>query len=345
MSRNTQNNGFVIIYALVFGSIFLILLGGLFGFVSLQLRMSVEKTAWSESLHAAEAGAEYYEWCLDKGIEAECALEKDYFDASGNHIGGFLIDFDETISCGETTRWRIVSTGWTDSFPDVKRKISMVYGKISVGKYSYILNDNVWVGADHEIRGPYHSNGGIRMDGENGSLVTSGQEEWVCTSSFGCSSCPTSYGCHYENYNCVCPGVFTTANGQEDLFHFPSSPFSFAGITIDLAGIKSAASLSGVYLPPSQTIDTEADGYHLKFLNNGSFEAWIITDLSSTRSYSLEEGWHYDYFVISDEYLYNTYNYPPDCSVVFAEDNIWAEGEIKGKIRRNGEMPHSKGHR
>ncbi|MBU4299415.1 hypothetical protein KJ636_05230, partial [Patescibacteria group bacterium] len=86
------------------------------------------------------------------------------------------------------------------------------------------------------------------------------------------------------------------------------------------------------YLPPSTTTEPNAKGYHLKFLDNGNFEIWLITGLSATWAYSLEEGWHYDYFTITNEYLYNTTSTPPACSVIFVEDNIWPEGKIKGKV-------------
>lgn len=329
----TRNKGTITILVLVFGSVSLALLGGLFGFILLQMRQSSQKEAWNESLNVAEAGINYYRWCLNNEVEQNCQTEKDYFDAAGNLVGKFSLQITPTVSCGETTQRQIISTGWTNKFPQVKRKAGVLYGRTSVAKYTYILNDNVWIGSDHEIRGPYHSNGGIRMDGENQSLVTSAQNEWICTSSFGCSSCPVSSGCRIQGSNCVCPGVFTTTNNSNpDLFSFPVPPFDFVGITVDLAQMKSSAQSSGVYLPPSVNLNPSGKGYHLKFKNNGTFEAWIITKLSSTYAYSLEEDWHYDYFTISNEYLYNTYAIPSACSVIFIEDNLWPEGEVKGKV-------------
>jgi hypothetical protein len=136
-----------------------------------------------------------------------------------------------------------------------------------------------------------------------------------------------------QSGNCVCPGVFTTTqNGNPALFFFPTPPFDFSGITIDLAQMKSVAGTSGNYLPPSTTTDALAKGYHIKFKNNGTFEAWIITDLSWTYAYNLIEDWHYDYFTITDEYLFNTYPISSDCSVIFVEDDIWLEGEVAGKV-------------
>lgn len=329
----TNKMGIITTYALVFGGIFLILLGGLLGFISTQLKQASQKAAWHEALHIAEAGINYYRWCINNEIESQCQTQKEYLDPTGNPTGEFSLEINSLVSCGQTIQRKIISTGWTNKFPGVKRKISVLYAKESVAKYSYILNDNVWIGSDHEIRGPYHSNGGIRMDGENQSLVTSAKEEWTCTSSFGCSPCPTAHGCRVAGTNCICPGVFTTTqNSNPDLFNYPIPPFDFTGITIDLAQMKSAAQTNGVYLPPSTDINSQSKGYHIKFKNNGTFEAWIITGLSSTYAYSLEEGWHYDYFTITNEYLYNTYAIPLECSAVFIEDNIWPEGEVKGKI-------------
>jgi hypothetical protein len=328
-----MNKGVITTYVLVFGSIFLILLGGLFGFILLQMRISAQKVAFNSALHIAEAGINYYRWCLSNEAEANCQTENDYYDPAGNKIGHFSLNINSTSACGQTIQREIVSTGWTSKFPDIKRKVSILQARESVAKFSYVLNDNVWIGSDHEIRGPYHSNSGIRFDGENQSIVTSARDTWLCTSSFGCnySACPAS--CTREGNACRCPGVFTTTQvSNPNLFNFPVPPFDFNGITIDLAQMKNVAQTSGIYLPPSININPNGKGYHIKFKNNGTFEAWVITGLSRTYAYSLEEDWHYDYFTITSEYLYNTYTIPPACSAIFIEDNIWPEGVIKGKV-------------
>lgn len=327
------SKGIITTYALIFGSIFLISLSGILGFILHQLKQINQKIAWAESLNIAEAGVNYYRWCLNNEIEGNCQTEKNYYDSTGNLIGHFSLDIAATNICGQTIQKKIASTGWTNNFPNLKRKVRILYARESIAKYSYVLNDNVWIGSDHEIRGPYHSNGGIRMDGENQSLVTSAKDEWVCTSSFDCSPCPTAAGCRIEGTNCLCPGVFTTTkNSNPDLFNFPVPPFDFTGITIDLAQIKTSAQNSGVYLPPSNSINPQGKGYHIKFKNNGTFEAWIITRLSPTYAYSIEEDWHYDYFTISNEYFYASYNIPSACSAIFIEDNVWPEGVVKGKV-------------
>lgn len=316
-----MNKGIIITYVLVFGAIFLILIGGLFGFILLQLRFSAQKAALNNALHIAEAGFNYYRWCLNNDIQENCSLEKDYVDPGGAAVGRFSLEIDSQAACGQTIQRTITSKGWTNDFPNLQRKVSVLYARESVASFSYVLDDNVWVGSDHEIRGPYHSNGGIRFDGENQSIVTSARETWICTSSFGCSPSQEK------------PGVFTTTNNSDpDLFDFPVPSLDFNGITIDLAGMKNVAQASGVYLPPSTDLNPQGRGYHIKFKNNGTFEAWIVTGLSATYAYSIEEGWHNDNFTITNEYLYNTYTIPSECSAVFIEDNIWPEGEVKGRV-------------
>ena len=340
-----KEKGAILILVLVYGTLFLIILGGLLGFVFVQYRQISQKMAWHESLDIAEAGIDYYRWCLNHGIEGNCPLQKDYYDADGNLLGKFSLDVSTSMSCGQAIKRNIISTGWTNKYPDIKRKISVLYAKTSVAKYSYILNDDVWVGPDYEIRGPYHSNGGIRMDGLNQSTVTSSKQTWICTSSFGCG--PQGFPgkgwglgqcgdpCYLNNKNCICPGVFSnTDNSKPDLFIYPSPPFDFNAITVDLAQMKNfSQNNGGIYLPPSPS----GKGYHLKFFkdaltNQEKFEAWVITGLSKTYAYSYEEDWHYDYFTITGEYLYGTYNVPQHCSVIFVEDNLWLEGTISGKV-------------
>jgi len=335
MNKNFFKKGAITTYALVFGAIFSVLLAGLLGFILLQLKQAAQRVAWSESLHIAEVGVNYYRWCLNNGVEGDCLLEKEYEDSSGSPIGKFSLQVTTENSCGETIARSIVSTGWTYDYPSVKREVGVLYAKNSVARYAYLINDNVWAGSDREIRGFYHSNGGIRMDGENQSLVSSAQQEWICTDSFGCDPCPTSDGCWIDGSDCICPGVFTTTNNSDEtLFGYPVPPFDFNGITVDLAEIKSLTDSSPqqYYWPPVEDIDSDGDGYHIILKNDGSFEVWIITDLDRNWAYSIEEDWHYDYFSVDDEYLHGSYSIDSSCPLIFVEDDLWIEGEVQGKV-------------
>jgi len=322
-------------YALAFGTIALILIVGILGFIRFEIKRGKEREVWSQSLQIAEAGLNYYYWCVNNDVEEGCTGERNYYDLKGNSLGNFFLEDESTSFCGEVVKKEVISSGRTNSFPEKERRLKASFGRVSVAKYSYLLNDNVWAGSDREIRGFYHSNGGIRMDGENQSLVTSAKETWLCSNSFGCNyqNCPSS--CTREGSACRCPGVLTTTgNADVNLFSFPASFFDFDGITIDLAKVKSFTEPYPLekYWPPSRDINPSAEGYHIKLKETGGAEIWIITHLSSDWAYNEEEGWHYDSFSISDEYLYNTVDVDPSCPLIFVEDNLWIEGKVAGKM-------------
>lgn len=340
-----MSKGVITTYALVFGAIFLILLGGLLGFILLQLKQAQRKVAWNEALHIAEAGVNYYRWhlrhfpndlqdgeawCCDSPPCLVCGpYEHSFSDLEQRVEGKFSLEIEGKIQCEQIGSVIITVTGWTDQFPDLKRKVRVKYIRSTVADYAYLLNDNVWAGADREIKGPYHSNGGIRMDGENNALVTSAKATWICTSSFGCDVCPTDAGCEIDiNGNCICPGVFTTANGNEELFRYPVPPFDFEGITMDLAAIKDLTKNQGqgIYLPPSGE-----QGYYV-ILKQESIDVYKITDLNAVYAYDLEQGWHWEYSVIGDKTFLGNYTVSESCGLIFIEDDLWIEGEIRGKV-------------
>jgi len=330
-----MKKGVITTYVLVFGGVFLIFLSAILGFSLIQLKNTNQRIAWNATLHLAEAGVNYYRWCLNHNVENSCSSQKEIYDLNGYPLGGFNLEIKNSTTCATTTEIEVLSVGFTDKFPNVKRKIKVSFSKKSVAEFAYLINDNVWAGEDRVIRGLYHSNGGIRMDGQNLSIVSSAQNEWVCTASFGCSQCPTDSGCEYKGGECVCPGVFTTTqNSNPDLFEYPTTPFDFDKITVDLAKIKQITQNYPLekYFPPVQQIDPLGKGYHIKFLGDGRFEVWIITSLFPTLAYSLEEGWHYDYFIISQEYKYGTFLVDTTCPLIFVEDDLWIEGTVKGKV-------------
>ncbi len=340
-NRKTKNEGIIITYVLIFGTIFLLLLSAFLGYILQQLKYAEQRVARDQALDAAESGIDYYRWCLNNNVQANCLGEKDYTDKDGNVIGKFLISVDINSACGQQILFIITSTGWTNKFPASRRTIRALYGRRSVAAYAGIISAGVWFGADESLNGPFMANGGVRMDGPNQSLVSSaallsGQPEWVCDYSYGCSPCPTGANqCHIAGSQCVCPGVFTTtANSIPGLFQFPVPPFDFNGITVDLGNIKTAAQAGGgIYFPKSTDINANGKGYHLKFQNNGTVQVYIVTAVASTWGYDPAVGYYdWDDFSISSEYLYGTYVIPPSCSVIYVEDRIWPEGVIKGKV-------------
>ncbi len=326
MIDDSTKKGSVTVYVLVFGTIFLFVFMSMMSMVLAWHRVSLQSAARESSLHIAEAGIEYYKWYFshfpDELLDGPMVYGPFPFqDPQGRVIGEFIIEAGSTLQCGEIGAVDINSTGWTTQFPEVSRTIRIRYARPSVADFASIINSNVWIGPDHEIKGPYHSNGGIRMDGENHSTVTSGRSSWICTGSFGCDPSEEM------------PGVFTTANGKEELFSFPVTPFDFEGMTGDIAAIRSATlpppsgQGRGVYVPPSDS----GNGYRA-VLSGRTMDLYEVTTLDQIYAYSQEKGWHWESSVIVNEQLYGSYDLPDECGAVFIEDDVWVEGSVEGKV-------------
>ncbi len=343
-----NKSGFITLYILVFGVVFLILLAALLGFILSQMRQARHELAQEQALHIAEAGLHRYWWYLvHKGEEIlegeevgcppspcqdcpECEYE---FTLPGlGTMGEYSLEVEEIRTCGVTGAIGVTATGWTKDFPALQRRIGIRYIQPSVAEYSFILNDNVWAGPDRNIMGPYHSNGGIRMDGQNNSLVTSEQEEWVCTDSFGCSPCPDV--CQIKaGQGCVCPGVFTTAHGNQELFRSGAPHFDFEGITVDLARIKNLTEQGeGLYFPPSEKgkSPVQRSGYHV-ILKGRDIEVREIVLLSEIRAYSEEDNYHWEESIIKNSAASESYSLG-ECGLLFFEDDVWIEGQVEGKL-------------
>lgn len=319
-----KNEGSIVLMVVIFGSIFILLFGGTFGFIFVQHKFQISKVERERALGIAEAGVNYYKWFLSHypddltdGTGLPGPYEHEYSDPESGAIGKFSLDISGVAQCGQYSAVDIESTGWTDEEPTLTRKVRVRYARPSVAEYSYIINDNVWAGADRQISGKYHSNGGIRMDGINDSLVTSAKDTWQCTPSFGCSS-------PYENK----AGVFGDGvGGILGLWQFPVEPIDFDGLSLNLAQMKSLAQDYGIYLQKP----TSGKGYHFIFKSDGSFDVYRVMSVDAVRGYSTEEGWHWDYHVIKKESFLQNYSVPPECGLIFVEADLWVEGVVNGK--------------
>jgi len=328
--NSSLNGGYFIMTVLIFSAIFGTLVAALFGFTTTQKKVQVVKQSEEKALQIAEAGLDYYKWFLahypenvTDGTGEPGPYVHSYEDPEGSTKGKFSLEIDGNCECGDVTFIEIISTGWVSSTPQYKKTVYGHYARPSVAEYSYILDDNVWAGADREIKGPYHSNKGIRMDGENQSMVTSAVETWDCTSSFGCS--PTQEK----------PGVFGDGENNE-LWSYPVPQMDFDGITVDFAHIKNKAQgEGGVYLPPVGGRNSDRRGYHLIFKSDSTIDVYKVTNTDDALSKHIDDingGWYHDYFEITNKTFVNNYDIPDSCSVVFVEDRVWLEGEISEKV-------------
>lgn len=318
--------------AIVFGAIFLTVLGALSSFVLTENHSQSASTGRAKALAIAEAGLEYYRWHLahfptdlQNGTGHAGPYVVDYYDPEGGQTGTFTLGITGNQSCGQITSIDISSTGAPSDGSNVTRSLYARYAQPTVAQYSYILNDSVWAGDDRVINGPYHSNGGIRMDGTGNAPVTSSLSSWSCTSSFGCSTTQTK------------PGVFGTGPNQ-NLWSYPTPQVDFSGISADFSALKTKATASGIYLArySTGTNTTSANywkGYHLTFNANGTVtvkRVTGVTGLTVTPVNSADSST--DYTRISSEASYNTYTIPSDCGLIFVEDNVWVDGVIPSKV-------------
>lgn len=319
--------------ALIFGTIFVTVLGALASFTLSENRLQLVSTAQNQAFTIAEAGLEYYRWHLahyptdlQNGTGAAGPYVITYSDPEGGAIGTFTLDITGNTQCGEVTSVDIESTGTVSGDPGSSRTLEARYARPSVGEYSYILNADVWAGSDRTILGPYHSNYGIRMDGTANSPVTSSVSTWNCTSSFGCSPASST-----------APGVVGSGPNQ-NLWDYPVPQVPFASISADFGSLKTLAQAQGVYYPRYSTgsATTSADywdGYHITFNSN---DTMTVRRVSNTTSLSVtpvnSSEWGTDRALIQAEAVYETRAIPSSCGLIFVEDHVWVDGTIPSKV-------------
>ncbi len=323
--------GYLMLLAIVFGAVFLLVLGGLASYILSQNRLQTKTTGDAKAFAIAEAGLSYYHWYLQHnpgdithgtGVAGPYVIP--YTDPEGGVIGNMTLNIVGNTACGETTSIDIRSTGAVLDGSKGARTVIGRYAQPTVATYAYVLNDSVWAGADRTINGPYHSNGGIRMDGTANAPVTSSLTSWLCTSSFGCSPNQTKAG-------------VWGAGPNQTLWSYPTPQIDFAGIAADFTALKTLAQSDGLYLPRYSSGNSNGaaywKGYHLIFNANGTVTVRRVTSttqLNVTPVNSSDADW--DRALIQNETNYNTYAISNNCGLIFVEDNVWVEGTIPSKV-------------
>ena len=309
---------------------FVIIIYGLLFVLGIQMDFSNRRIASEKSLNIAEAGINYYRWHLahapadfkdgtgDPGQPGPYV--HDYNDPQGGSIGKYSLEIVAPTEGSSIVTIR--STGWTNQYPKIKRTIRAQYGIPSFAEFSFLSNASTWYGEGSLVNGKVHSNNGIRMDGTNTSTISSYQDTYMCGS---------ETGCHPPEEK---PGVWGSG-GDQGLWIFPSTYIDFDSISLDFTGMREAAQSVGLYLAPS-----EARGYHLLFLNDGTFRINKIDSLDYYRSYAVPGqglgemglgGCRRNYMLITGETYIGTYTIA-EKPIIFAEDDLWVEGTIKGRI-------------
>jgi len=325
--RNFLSKGTITPALLIITGAFLVVLYGILFVLSLQFDYSGRQVGGEQALHIAEAGVNYYRWHLahdpddfTDGTGQPGPYEHEYYDPEGKPIGKFSLEI--TPPSEGSSIVTISSTGSTYQFPKIKRKITVQYGIPSFARYSFLSNSSSWYGSGITVNGLIHSNNGIRMDGTNTSLVTSAKETYMCGSETGC------YPPQQK------PGVWGSG-GDKGLWQFPVTPIDFDEISLDLTNMREAAITEGLYLQNSN-----ARGYHIIFNSNGTFTLKKVNSTTYIRGYSVpgegigqegQGGCRNLYQVITSETTLGTYNISEN-PIVFAEDDVWVEGTVRGRI-------------
>jgi len=310
-----HNKGIITTTVLVFGAIFSLLLSGTLGVILLQHRNSLHRLAWNKALEIAEAGINYSRWHLAHAPEDfGFSGTYDYKDPEGAVIGQYSLIITAPDSCDSAVK--INSTGWALNYSQIERTVQVKYAKPSLAKYSFLTNSNVWFGPEEELKGPFHSNGGIRMDGQQNSLSSSAKETYICGPEHGCSPSQEK------------PGIWGDGDGADDgLWEFPVPGIDFDSILQDLAVLKSEAQSAGTYFGSSG-----AHGWWIDFLSDQTFNLYKVTSLKpNVWGYNGEE-WTYESNDIDATAFEGNYALPLACSPIFVEDNLWVNGDVNGRV-------------
>lgn len=323
--------GITVILVLVFAGVFGLSVSALMSFIFTQAQLGASKEVRERALGIAEAGLEYYHWFLahnptdtQDGTGVPGPYVHTYNDPETGQIGSYSLDIVGNTSCGQLQSIDVTSTGEVDEDTRFKRTVFGRHAAPSVAEYAYIIGADVWAGSDRDITGPYHSNGGIRMDGTNNSTVTSGVSTW--SQSFNCNGGSPSNG--------VCGDGPNT-----NLWQYPVSTISFNDMASDFSNLKTYAQNDGIYLAPYGSTEinvggyiTAVDGYHLIFNNDGTVDIYQVTGTNSVLGYRSGLGWSLDHHIISSETFVERRTIPSDCALIFVEDKVWIEGTVNGKV-------------
>jgi len=350
-SRTSQNSsGQILIVVLVSASIFLILITALVGWGSSSLLVSHKNQDREVAFQIAEAGIDYYRWHLaharddfKDGTLAAGPYVHDFNNKDGVKIGTFSLTI--TPPPVGSTIVTITSVGRVVADPSLTRTIETRLAISSFAKFAVVANGNMRFGAGTEVFGPIHSNGGIRFDALAHNVVTSARASYIDPDPYHGTISP-EFGVH-THVNAP-PG-----SGTNDAFRPAEAPPSvlparpdvfesgrqigvpavdFAGVTADLAQIKTDAAASGRYFANSGAL-----GYRVLLKTNDTFDLYQVNTLVNAPGNCTPSGnppngqagwgsWSISGAGSAQTFLAN-YAFPSN-GLLFLEDNVWVEGQI-----------------
>lgn len=324
-----NHSGYLLIQVLVYGSIGVIIIGGLVGWSNSNLKLTNKVIIQEKAFQIAEAGIDYYRWHLahaptdyQDGTGQPGPYIHNFYNKNGEVIGNFsLIITPPPIG---STLVVVKSTGSANDDLNVKRTIEAKFAIPSLAKYAFVANSKMRFGEGTEIFGPVHSNDGIRFDGIVHNLITSAKATYKDPDDP--TGDPEEFGVHTHRPRDPFPLV--TPPNNTNVFvagrQFPVPVIDFNGFTADLANIKNDAQTAGRYFAGSGAL-----GYHLVLKTNDTFDLYKVTSVNSPPygCSSSQSGW--GTWTIRQETFLANYSFPSN-GLIFVSDHVWVDGKIDG---------------
>lgn len=332
--------GQILIQTLVLSAIAVVIITVLVNLAIFSLGSINRAFSSEQAFQIAEAGIEYYRWHLahapqdfTNGTGQPGPYTLDFKDKDGAVIGQVVLDI--TPPSGGSTIVTIKSTGKLNADPAVKRVIEAKLGIPSLAKYAVLANDKIRFASSTFITGLIHSNDGVRFDGTAYNIVSSSKTQYDDPDHSG----NEEFGVHTHRDSPPARGSTNEAfrpqeappnsvPSRPDVFligrQFPVPAVDFAGLTANLAQIKTEAQASGRYFANSG-----AFGYEIVLKINDTFDIYRVTSVSAPPSGCTnavgETGWG-TWSILATTAIGN-YSIPGN-GLIFVEDNVWVSGKI-----------------
>lgn len=334
-----KQQGFLLMGVLVFSAISIIMVTAFVSWGGTSITLSRRVESRELSLQIAEAGVEYARWYLAHyqngytlGNAGAGPYTYPFYDKDGVQVGSYTLTITPPPS--GSTLVKIKSDGVATADPSAMRSINVHLAIPSLAKYSVLANADIRFGEGTVVYGPLHSNGGIRFDGIAWNKITSAKTSYddpdhTGAVEFGIHTHVTANtGGSVNNSFRPAEAPPSTTPLRNDVFkagrEFPVPAVDFAGITNDLATIKTQAQASGVSLLPSG-----AQGYQIILKVNDTFDVYRVNTLTAApnncTNVNNETGW--GTWSIATKTLIANYAIPAN-GLIFVDDNVWVEGKI-----------------
>jgi hypothetical protein len=328
------SQGYILLSTIIFASLAVIAITTFTRWAVITSRALRQTVAREQAIQIAEGGIDYYRWHLahdaddyQDGATSTGSYIHQFYDKDGNAIGRFTLTI--TPPPLGSTLVGLRSVGESYDAPGVTRTIDVRLAKPSFAKYAVISNTDLSIGAD--IVGPVHSNGGINfVSGTAYNLITSA----LTTFNSAVTGGVTKWGV-YEASDPNPPTAFTPVTSTFTAGRQVGVPaLDFAGITIDLGQMKTAAIASGRYYGSSGAGNF---GYHIVLQTNDTYDIYRVTSQATGGTgCEARQWWTYPNcptvanakWSIGNQTLIGNDVAFPSNGVIFAEDNIWVDGQI-----------------